>query len=35
MMEDEHIVLYSLVGLFAALAFVAAWLIIAHLAGKG
>ena len=35
MMEDENIVLRAIVGLLAALAFVAAWLIVAHFAGEG
>ena len=35
MMEDENIILRAFVGLLAALAFVAAWLIVAHLAGEG
>lgn len=34
-MEDENIVLRALVGLLAALAFVAAWILVAHFAGEG
>ena len=35
MMDDENIIIRSFVGVLAALAFVAAWLIVAHLCGEG
>lgn len=35
MMDEESIIYRALVGLLAALAFVAAWIIVAHLAGEG
>ena len=35
MMDDENIIVRALVGVLAALAFVAAWLIVSHLCGEG
>lgn len=35
MMDEESIILRAFVGLLAALAFVAAWIIVAHIAGEG
>lgn len=35
MMDEGNIILRAFVGLLAALAFVAAWLIVSHLCGEG
>ena len=35
MMDEGNIIVRALVGVLAALAFVAAWILVAHFAGEG